>query len=89
MSYNGWKNHETWLVNLWFGDALLETASESRAPLTASDCREIVESYVDDAAHGLDPMLCDLINSALGAVDWWELADYASADREDGDEQAA
>lgn len=89
MSYNGWKNHETWLVCLWFGDYLAELSEERREALTASDCREYVTEYVDDVARGTPLMVQDLINSALGAVDWWEIASHASIDREEDDEQAA
>jgi hypothetical protein len=34
MSYNGWKNKETWLVNLWLGEAFTMD-QEARIEITA------------------------------------------------------
>lgn len=77
--YNGWSNHETWLVNVWFGDDLAneteERIEEERLDdWTASEVREWVEER--DMEEPLDGFRADLFTSAMSAVDWWELAKH-------------
>ena len=78
MSYNGWKNYETWLTNLW---------------LTNDQCAvehylEVCEAFdydVRDVAHQLEGEFDaelgdttgwrgDLIRSAFQEIDWEEIA---------------
>ena len=40
---NGWKNRETWLVNLWFGDNFAMDADDG-VEITTDYIRETVES---------------------------------------------
>ena len=71
MSYNGWKNRETWAVHLWLTNAegLYRMAKEA----VSNDKPELslellVESLVEDA---LTPTLAgDLLWAALGRVDY-------------------
>lgn len=79
--YNGWKNYETWLVNVWFSDSYNEyyleqfRDGELVGTVTADDVREYVESWVDSevAEHGF---VSDLVNGAMREVDWRELASH-------------
>lgn len=59
MSYNGWSNRETWLVNVWYNP-------ESREDVRA--VREVLEDQYDSM---MDGPLKDMVN--LSAVDWAEL----------------
>lgn len=79
--YNGWKNHETWTVNLWLTneqgtDAEARYIARNRPTRydSAQDLREFVEQMVlgDEAEASL---ATDLVTSALGAVDWYEIVD--------------
>ena len=86
--YNGWKNYETWLVNLWL----------TNEPGTDKDLRDIVGRNHNDR-KAADALLCyvrqlcpamesaslqsDLINATLIEVDWREIV---SNHREDEDE---
>lgn len=73
--YNGWKNKETWLVNLWLGDCLNADA-ENGFEIHAY----YVEQMVDEMASALlespdaNGFLVDLLNCALGEIDYREIA---------------
>lgn len=73
--YNGWKNKETWLVNLWLGDCL-DADAESGAEIDA----DYIEQMVDEMASALmespdaNGFLTDLLNCALGEIDYREIA---------------
>ena len=61
MSYNGWRNRETWLVNVWYN------------PVTKSDIDWIQEHledqyYTSDALQGFWNDMID-----FNAIDWDEL----------------
>ena len=70
-TYNGWTNKETWLVGLWYGDAIAEQVAE-QGYQDYSDIREFVE-YVAHKCEALSCMssglLMDFINDAFGEVD--------------------
>lgn len=81
MECNGWKNRETWLVNMWFGDDFTMLA-EDGVEITADYIRETVENYIDEKL-GLNyaGFITDMMD--LGAIDYEELeAHYVT---EDGD----
>lgn len=76
MSCNGWTNHETWLVNVWLGDDVVATVSDVCGDdpdiATLADwLREYVEEM---AGNGNASLMTDLLNSAISAVNWNELA---------------
>lgn len=62
MSYNGWSNRETWLVNLWFEPESLE------------DLDMIKYSLEDDYDSIQNSCLKDMIN--LSSIDWRELEEH-------------
>lgn len=71
MAYNGWKNKETWLVNLWLGD-LLTAYQEDGVEITADFIRECV----DIQTSYLEGFMLDMMNCALGEIDYHELAEH-------------
>ena len=78
MSYNGWTNRATWLVNLWVGDSLFDLAQEE-VPLDAGEVENIVIEMLSlDGATVENGLAADLLNYALGEVDWRELAQAAN-----------
>ena len=78
MSYNGWTNRATWLVNLWVGDSLFDLAQED-VPLDAGEVENIVIEMLSlDGATVENGLTADLLNYALGEVDWRELAQAAN-----------
>ena len=77
MSFNGWKNKETWLVNLWLGDCFQEYI-EADIDVTPEFVKEMVESMINDM-H--DPsvewnLITDLLNCALCEIDYHEIASH-------------
>jgi hypothetical protein len=71
---NGWKNRETWLVNVWFGDNFAMDADDG-VKITADYIRETVENYIDDML-GRGQMASGFIHDMmdLRAIDYDELA---------------
>lgn len=80
--YNGWPNKETWLVNLWLSNEPVteaycrEIAARKRdVPRVADALREWIEGANPLLKQGLTSGLyADLLSTALGHVDWDELA---------------
>ena len=78
--YNGWKNKETWLVNLWFGDYFTDLQEEGQN-ITEDYIREMVEEFTADKLEG-NGFLVDMLNCALGEIDYRELAAHYVAEEE-------
>ena len=87
MSYNGWSNKETWLVNLWIGDSLTMD-QEAGHDITAAYIKQIVDEMAEDifrysalldgpVANGF---MTDLFNCALCEIDYHELASHYEED---------
>jgi len=84
--YNGWTNYETWLINLHFENFDFEDVME-----IFDDCKDkgemltriadYIENYVEDVVESMveEPSSCliqDLIRSALGEVDYRDIAEH-------------
>jgi len=82
-NYNGWTNYETWLVNLWLGEDFAVTTNEADPEVATNQhelaeamqqwTADIVDSHVDGMESGF---VLDLINAALSAVNWYEIAGH-------------
>ena len=77
MSYNGWSNKETWLVNLWLGD-MFTMDQEEGIEITADYIEEIVDEMASALLDGPDAngFMTDLVNCALGEIDYHEIAEH-------------
>jgi hypothetical protein len=77
--YQGWKNYETWDVALWIdNDQGLQEFIFERG-IDAKDTSAFADS-IKESIEGMAPelevsMFSDLLNAALGEVDWYELAE--------------
>ena len=74
VGYNGWKNYETWLVNVWLNNEepsyyMLEELKA--APIGVAEKAERLEEAVRDM-YWFEPygIVADIVNMALGSVDW-------------------
>jgi hypothetical protein len=84
--YNGWKNKETWLVNLWLGD-MFASMQEDGDKITADLMREVVDEMASAALEeGANGFITDLMNCALGEIDYRELAAHYSDDMAGADD---
>ena len=71
--YNGWTNKETWLVNLWLGDDFAQISEEGEV-ITEAFIRETVEEICETETKSVEGrFLLDLLNCALGAINYDEL----------------
>jgi hypothetical protein len=84
MSYNGWSNYETWLVNLWFGDIFTEMSDQGK--LNPMMLQEFVEEMLEsDGSLPQYGFAADIMNAALREVDWDDLADHYHEEDEEED----
>ncbi len=67
---NGWKNRETWLVNLWFGDMFAMDADDG-VEITADYIEQVVVHYVDEIVPA-SSFIADMMD--MRAIDYAELA---------------
>lgn len=61
MSYNGWSNRETWLVNVWFNP-------ESKDDVNAA------RTIIDEAYDAMPDFMRDFCD--IQAIDWEELESH-------------
>lgn len=61
MSYNGWTNRETWLINAWFNP-------ESRSDV------EVAKEQMESDIEALPGYLKDMID--VDCINWEELKDH-------------
>ena len=85
--YNGWKNYETWCIALWLGN---EQGSESdMQSLThdnlesAYDLGKAIKDYVEEYKPEVTGLYCDLLQSAIDAADFREIAEHYISDYEE------
>lgn len=65
MSYNGWSNRETWLVNVWYN------------PETVEDV-DMIEEIIDELYNELpNGILKDMID--INAINWDELREAVNS----------
>lgn len=74
MAYNGWKNKETWLVNLWLGD-IFTMDREEGSEITRDYIKEQVQLQLENVV-GLEGFMLGMMNCALGEIDYHELAEH-------------
>lgn len=86
MTCNGWKNYETWLVNIWFGDMFAEMVADGEK-VTAEFAKECIQSYIDDELEPHAGLIVDFVNAAMSEVDWDEIAEYHMSEDEDDEEE--
>lgn len=70
--YNGWKNRETWLLNVWYGDFFSDSE-------TGTWDAEAIRDFIEEEVFGEDcgnvqGFVADLID--LSIIDYYELAEH-------------
>lgn len=81
MSYESFRNRETWLVNVWgYVDALADVYIENEDPkdvtgATPQWCRDSFDMMVEDTYNTLtNGVLKDFVDGCLQCIDWHELS---------------
>lgn len=86
--YNGWTNYETWAVTLWLGneeasyrywraEAAHHRQDADEPNMAANNLAEQLKDEIEDAAPTDAPSVySDLLNAALAAVNWYEIAEH-------------
>jgi hypothetical protein len=75
MTYNGWKNWETWNVVLWCdNEEAIYRDRMHRKPRTADECEDFIKEWFPKGT----PDFCDEDPFCRAAiqVDWQEIADH-------------
>ena len=85
--YQGWSNYETWAVALWidneesnqdYWNARATEICSAHPILDLAD--ELKEAFEEGNPLEEAGVYRDLLNSALGKVDWYEIAKTINAD---------
>lgn len=86
MSYQNFKNKETWAVHLWIGEdpylseAIVERIDPDDSKEDVEDIiQDVVTEYIRDLAYGEEQnappnLASDLIETAISGINWRELA---------------
>lgn len=96
-TYNGWTNYQTWVINLWLtndssSDEYLREQAHECLDLHDGDKDGAVQALANaiEAQHeelsptgSIDGPFADLLNHALGMVDWREIAQHVIDDEYD------
>lgn len=96
-TYQGWKNHATWAVALWVDNdpgtyehrrelarAAIDDAKQG-ARQAYGIYADALKKWIEEEAPDLGATLwADLLASALGQVDWYELAKHWLANEREG-----
>jgi hypothetical protein len=80
MSYNGWTNKETWLVNVWYMSEMPGYFSDVwQVGVEPSELRDAIQ-YISEECEALSQLpaglLSDFIQTCWAEVNWNELADH-------------
>lgn len=78
--YNGWKNKETWLVNVWCMHHIAEYFADwQQFHVEPNELEEVIIHWTEEyEALSQVPagLLSDFISTCWGEVDWHSLADH-------------
>jgi len=83
--YNGWTNYETWLCNLWFENFEFSDMLDMFDGCEDKDdilrviknyIKDYVEEYVEESRENASGFINDLISSALGEIDYYDIAEH-------------
>jgi hypothetical protein len=91
MSYQGWKNWETWNVVLWCdNEEGIYRDRMRQKPRTASEVEDFVREWFAEGTSDMQSNVSDPYDGR-GAVDWQEIAEHWAEDYgdEETDDEAA
>lgn len=83
--YNGWKNYETWLFSLYYGDYLQEEYQDLKESDPDLNAVEFVENFIDsilidDLPSSTPRLFLDIIRTFIDSVDVEEIAEFLLED---------
>lgn len=83
MEYNGWKNKETWLVNIWYMDSMPEYFADMEVYHVEANELQEAATYIVEECEALSQLpyglLSDFIDTCWSRVDWYSLVAHLNA----------
>jgi hypothetical protein len=100
-NYNGWTNYETWNCKLWmdndegsygyFRELTEDIAKREDKEDRAEKLAKALENHFDEAAEewmsDQASFFADILNAALGEVNWYEIAESLLDEHVDEEEE--
>jgi hypothetical protein len=81
MSYNGWRNRQTWILNVHdFYYKAFEGCKFDSVEDLADAMENMFHEFIDENSQNLNLMICDLITKS--DIDFQTLAEHYAADNE-------
>jgi hypothetical protein len=81
-TYNGWRNHSTWVIGLHLMDTVVEMIIDDKdnydieeADTVGQLFQDLLEEQIDMSELDKFPLLMDLFNAT--DVDWYSLGEHA------------
>jgi len=71
-TYNGWKNRETWLANLWLEECFHQDMQDGY-DITSAHVKDTIENMLAERPH-IGGLFSDLLQSAISEIDCYEIA---------------
>lgn len=89
--YNGWANHETWLVNLWMDNdegSYSYWCDRAETADSVGTLADMLKEEFEENAPETTGVYSDLLSTAMSEVDWYEIATHAIEARDDATRDA-
>lgn len=78
--YNGFKNYETWLFNLHYGDYLYEEYQDLKESDPVEFVKNFIDTLLDELPHDTPEFFLDVVKASVGRVDVQGVAKYLLED---------
>lgn len=92
-TFNGWTNKETWLVNVWYMDAMPSYFCDAQQyevePYELEETIRFIAEESEALSQLPSGLLSDFINDAWSEINWFELSEALNSTLKEYADEAA